>query len=66
MPDAPTTSSPAPLIAVCPLTRQPLSPDPSGQFLTTPAGIRYPIKNGIPILLPTAAIHPPKPLTTDH
>jgi len=58
MPDAPT--SPPPL-AVCPLTRALLTLDPSGQFLITADGIRYPVKDGIPVLLPTAAILPPNP-----
>ncbi|HEY4328474.1 MAG TPA: hypothetical protein VGN88_01960 [Phycisphaerae bacterium] len=42
---------------VCPLTHASLTQQ--GDFLVTPDGIKYPIQDGIPILLPTAAILPP-------
>lgn len=63
MPDAPTAAYSPPPLAVCPLTHAPLQLDPSGQFLITAAGIKYPLKDGIPILLPSAAIKPEPSLT---
>ncbi len=45
-------------LLVCPLTRAPLRRDESGNFLVTDAGIKYPIQDGIPVLLSSAAILP--------
>lgn len=43
-------------ILVCPVTKAPLSYDVAAQELVSrQAGIAYPIKNGIPVMLPDAA-----------
>jgi uncharacterized protein len=43
-------------ILVCPLTRQPLRYDREKQELVNDtAGLAYPIRDGVPILLPEAA-----------
>lgn len=54
-----TASTQTPTILVCPLTKAPLHRE--GDFLVAPNGTRYPIKDNIPILLPTAAIKPSAP-----
>jgi hypothetical protein len=39
-------------ILVCPLTKQPLRYDPDGQeLISEQAGLAYPIRDGIPIML---------------
>ena len=44
-------------ILVCPLTRGPLIWDEANQQLISPnAGIAYPVRDGIPIMLPEEAI----------
>ena len=49
---------PPPDFLVCPITKSPLRRD--GDFLISEVGgLKYPIKDGIPSLLPTAAILPP-------
>ena len=47
-------SQEVPEILVCPLSKTKLRRE--GDFLVSEAGYKYPIKDGIPILLPTAAI----------
>jgi uncharacterized protein YbaR (Trm112 family) len=43
-------------ILVCPVTKGPLTYDRKAQELISPkAGLAYPIKNGIPIMLPDDA-----------
>jgi hypothetical protein len=43
-------------ILVCPLTKQPLTYDPERQELISPkAHLAYPIRDGIPIMLPSEA-----------
>ncbi|WP_164156629.1 Trm112 family protein [Sandarakinorhabdus rubra] len=43
-------------LLVCPLTRQPLRFDAKAQELVNDtAGLAYPIRDGVPILLPEAA-----------
>ncbi len=43
-------------ILVCPLTKGPLSYDPDAQELISKrAGLAYPIRDGIPIMLPDEA-----------
>jgi uncharacterized protein YbaR (Trm112 family) len=43
-------------LLVCPLTRQPLRHDRERQELVNDtAGLAYPIRDGVPILLPEAA-----------
>jgi uncharacterized protein YbaR (Trm112 family) len=44
---------------VCPLTKTKLRRE--GDFLVSESGYKYPIKDGIPILLPAAAIRPTPP-----
>jgi len=45
-------------IVVCPITRSRLRHE--GDYLVSEVGgIRYPIKEGLPVLLPSAAILPP-------
>ncbi|MEZ0165582.1 Trm112 family protein [Kineococcus sp. LSe6-4] len=46
----------------CPLTGQPLSPATvDGEtFLATPDGIRYPVVDGVPVLLADAALDVPQ------
>jgi len=43
-------------ILVCPLTRQPLKYDRDrGELISEAAGLAYPIRDGIPIMLPDEA-----------
>lgn len=43
-------------ILVCPLTRQPLVHDRArGELISAAAGLAYPIRDGIPIMLPEEA-----------
>ena len=50
--------TPPPEFLVCPITKSPLRRD--GDFLVSQVGgLKYPIKDGIPLLLPTAPILPP-------
>ena len=43
-------------ILVCPVTRGPLRWDPAAQELVSPrAGLAFPVRNGIPIMLPEEA-----------
>jgi len=43
-------------LLVCPLTRAPLRHDPERQELVSdPAGLAYPIRDGVPVLIPDAA-----------
>jgi hypothetical protein len=43
-------------ILVCPLTKGPLSYDRArGELVSKQAGLAYPIRNGIPIMLPDEA-----------
>jgi uncharacterized protein YbaR (Trm112 family) len=52
-----------PAILVCPRTHAPLRR--AGDFLVTDAGIQYPIIDGIPVLLPEAAIFPNPPAAAE-
>jgi len=50
-------SSAPPDFLVCPITKSPLRRE--GDFLVSKIGnLKYPIKEGIPLLLPTAAVLP--------
>jgi uncharacterized protein YbaR (Trm112 family) len=56
------TSPPAPVdprlleILVCPLTKGPLEYNPtSSELISRKAGLAYPIRDGIPIMLPEEA-----------
>lgn len=43
-------------ILVCPLTKQPLEYDPARQeLISRAAGLAYPIRDGIPVMLPDEA-----------
>ena len=43
-------------ILVCPLTKGPLEHDAeAGELISRQAGLAYPIRNGIPIMLPDEA-----------
>lgn len=43
-------------ILVCPLTRTPLRYDPAeAELVSHAAGLAYPIKNGVPVMLPEEA-----------
>ena len=43
-------------ILVCPLTREPLEYDrAAGELISRKAGLAYPIRDGIPIMLPDEA-----------
>jgi uncharacterized protein len=62
MTEASTTTSPAPVdprlleILVCPLTRTALEYDRArGELISRAAGLAYPIRDGIPIMLPDEA-----------
>jgi uncharacterized protein YbaR (Trm112 family) len=48
---------------VCPISKTRLRRD--GDFMISEAGYRYPIKDGIPILLPGAAIKAPAAAALD-
>jgi hypothetical protein len=49
--DAPVNPQLLPLL-VCPLTRTPLRFDPeAGELVSEAAGIAYPVRDGIPVLL---------------
>ena len=56
------TDTPAPLdpklleILVCPVTKGPLTYDRvAGELLSATAGLAYPVRDGIPIMLPDEA-----------
>jgi uncharacterized protein len=43
-------------ILVCPLTKGPLDYDPArGELISRKAGLAYPVRDGIPIMLPEEA-----------
>lgn len=43
-------------ILVCPLTKQPLQYDPAAQeLISRAAGLAYPIRDGVPIMVPDEA-----------
>lgn len=43
-------------VLVCPVTRGPLRWDPAqGELISTEAGLAYPVRDGIPIMLPEEA-----------
>ncbi len=47
-------------ILVCPITHSHLRQEAGGDFLISDiGGLKYPIKDGLPVLLPEAAIFPP-------
>lgn len=47
-------------ILVCPVTRGPLRWDPQAQeLISIQAGLAYPVRDGIPIMLPDEARHLP-------
>lgn len=49
-----SSSTQTPCILVCPISKTVLRRE--GEFLISETGIKYPVKDGIPILLPAAAI----------
>ncbi len=61
--DAPDTTTPHPAIdprlldiLVCPLTKGPLEYDrAAGELISRKAGLAYPVRDGIPIMLPDEA-----------
>ena len=57
MPDTPAPLDPKLLeILVCPVTKGPLSYDrAAGELISVTAGLAYPIRDGIPIMLPDEA-----------
>ena len=60
--DSENTQAPDPRLLellVCPLTRQPLRYDAERKLLISPtAKLGYPIRDGIPVMLPEEAIAP--------
>lgn len=43
-------------ILVCPLTRTPLRWDPdAGELVSDAGGLAYPVRNGVPVLIPELA-----------
>ena len=61
-PDQPAPQTPVPVdpklleILVCPLTKGPLTYDrAAGELISAQAGLAYPIRDGIPIMLPAEA-----------
>ena len=63
-PALPDLSAPSPIdprlleILVCPLTRTTLEYDrAAGELISRAAGLAYPIRDGIPIMLPDEARH---------
>lgn len=59
MTDAPAVTEPDPRlleVLVCPVTRGPLTYDRDRQELVSPgAGLAYPIRDGVPVMLPEEA-----------
>jgi len=55
-------------VLVCPLTKATLQYDANAQeLISRPAGLAYPIRNGVPLMVIDAAREiDDKPLTTDH
>lgn len=57
MTDSPALFDPRLLeILVCPVTRGPLRHDPArGELVSAEAGLAYPIREGVPVMLPEEA-----------
>ena len=67
MPTAPTLSADLLEVLVCPLTRSPLRQEGDSLVASRPdgAGLRYPIRDGIPVLLIDEATLPVDVATLD-
>jgi uncharacterized protein YbaR (Trm112 family) len=57
MTDSPTINAELLTILVCPLTRSPLRQD-GAALVAEVGGLRYPVRDGLPILLPSEAALP--------